>query len=139
MKKLLLSLAAASAALAGPVQADTIMIPQTKGQAKLARSLEGRVAGEPVDCIDLSRVRGSRIVNRTAIVYDAGSILYVNRPRGGAESLSDWDVMVTRPFGTRLCSVDTVQLFNSGSQTLSGIVFLGDFVPYRKARGAGAR
>jgi hypothetical protein len=130
MKKTLLALAAAAAAFA-PAQARPA--DPDKGERQLARSLEGRVAGEPVDCIDLHRVRSSRIINRTAIVYDAGGTLYVNRPRSGTRSLKDWDVMVTRPFGSRLCRVDTVQMYSPGSHILSGLVFLGDFVPYKRA------
>jgi len=102
------------------------------GEQRLARLLEGRVAGEPRDCIDLQRIRGSRIIDDTAIVYDAGSTLWVNRPRGGAEILDRRDVMVTRPFGTRLCSIDTVDLIDSGARFPRGFVSLGAFVPYRK-------
>jgi hypothetical protein len=133
MKKTLLTLAAAAAALA-PAQARS---PDPgKGERQLARTLEGRVAGEPVDCIDLHRVRSSRIINRTAIVYDAGGTLYVNRPRSGANSLKDWDIMVTRPFGSRLCRVDTVRMVSPDSHMLSGLVFLGDFVPYKRTERA---
>ena len=103
-------------------------------QAQLARELEGRVAGEPVDCIDLHRVRSSRIIENTAIVYDAGSTVYVNRPRSGADSLDRWDTMVVRPFGSRLCSVDTIRMIDPSSRMLTGIVFLGEFVPYRRVR-----
>lgn len=105
-----------------------------KGEAELAERLEGRVAGAPVDCINLRNVRGSSIIDDTAIVYNAGSTIYVNRPRSGAESLNKWDVMVSRPFGNRLCSVDVVQLRDSYSPVMSGLVFLGEFVPYRKVR-----
>lgn len=133
MKKALLILASAAAAFA-PAQAGSP--DPAKGERKLAQALEGRVAGEPVDCINLHRIRSSRIINRTAIVYDAGGTLYVNRPRAGASSLRDWDVMVTRPFGSRLCRVDTVQMFSPGSRMLSGVVFLGDFVPYKRVQRA---
>ena len=133
MKKTLLTLAAAAAAFA-PAQASSP--DPDKGERQLAQALEGRVAGEPVDCIDLHRIRSSRIINRTAIVYDSGGTLYVNRPRSGASSLKDWDVMVTRPFGSRLCRVDTVQMVSPGSHMLSGIVFLGDFVPYKRTERA---
>ena len=133
MKKMLLTLAAAAAAFA-PAQARS---PDPgKGERELARTLDGRVAGEPVDCIDLHRIRSSRIINRTAIVYDAGGTLYVNRPRAGASSLKDWDVMVTRPFGSRLCRVDTVQMYAPGLRMPSGVVFLGDFVPYKRVERA---
>ena len=116
-------LGAAPAAAAGP---------RLSPEAELAREIEGRVAGTPVDCVTLSRIRSSRIISRTAIVYDAGSTIYVNRPRGGAESLDHWDTLVIRPFGGRLCSVDTVDLYDSGSRMQTGFVSLGDFVPYRK-------
>ncbi len=104
-------------------------------QAQLAREIEGRVAGEPVSCIDLHRVRSSRVIEDTAIVYDMGRTIYVNRPRSGADSLDRWDTMVVRPFGTRLCSVDTVHMIDPTSRILTGIVFLGEFVPYRRERG----
>ncbi len=133
MKKIILILAAAAAAFA-PAQAKSP--DPDKGERKLAQALEGRVAGEPVDCIDLHRIRSSRIIDRTAIVYDAGGTLYVNRPRSGARSLRDWDVMVSKPFGSRLCRVDTIQMYSPGSNMLSGVVFLGDFVPYKRAERA---
>ena len=132
MRMSLLPLAALAAAAAAPAAAETLAM--SKGEAKLARELEGRVAGEPVDCIDLNRIRSSRIIDRTAIVYEVGQTLYVNRPRGGAESLNDWDVMVLKPFGGRLCSVDTVQLFDNGGRFQRGFVFLGDFIPYRRSK-----
>ncbi len=101
-------------------------------EAELARALEGRVAGEPVDCVDLRRVRSSRIITDTAILYDAGSTIYVNRPRSGAESLDRRDTMVTRLHTTRLCSIDTIQMVDAASRMMRGVVFLGDFVPYRR-------
>ena len=136
MRKALLALAAAAIA-AVPAQAETYTA--SKGEAKLARALEGRVAGEPVDCIDLRRIRSSRIIDGTAIVYDTGRTLYVNRPESGAEALDDWDVMVVKPFSSRLCSIDTVRLHDSGSRFMNGIVFLGEFVPYDRVRTAGRR
>ena len=103
-------------------------------EAELARAIAGRVAGEPVDCIDLHRIRGSRVISGTAIIYDAGNVLYVNRPENGAEELNQWDTMVTRTQTTRLCSIDTVTMVDPGSRAFSGVVFLGDFVPYRRVR-----
>ncbi len=108
--------------------------PRLNPEAQLARELEGRVAGEPVDCISLRQVRSSRIIDDTAIVYDAGSTIYVNRPRAGAESLDRWDILVTRLYSDRLCSIDTVRLVDQGSRFETGFVFLGDFVPYRRVR-----
>ncbi len=104
-------------------------------EAQLERALEGRVAGEPVDCINLQRVRGTRIIPDTAIVYEVGNVLYVNRPRAGARSLDESDTLVSRPFSNRLCSVDPVQLYDMSARMTHGVVFLGDFVPYRRVDG----
>lgn len=103
-------------------------------EAELARALEGRVAGEPVSCINLHRVRGTRIVTDTAILYEAGSTIYVNRPTAGSRSLNQWDALVTRTPSSQLCSVDTVTTVDLNAQVLRGVVFLGEFVPYRRVR-----
>ena len=126
MRKLI-TLLAGTLMLGGVAQAK----PQDP-EAQLAQALQGRVAGEPVHCIDLHRIHSSRIIDRTAILYDAGSVIYVNRPDNGADSLTQWDTMVTRTPSTQLCNVDTVTMIDRGSHSFSGVVFLGDFVPYRR-------
>jgi hypothetical protein len=101
-------------------------------EAELARVLEGRVAGEPVDCVDLRRIRSSRMISDTAILYDAGRTIYVNRPRAGSDSLNRWDTIVTRTPTGRLCSIDSVTVVDLPSNSMTGVVLLGEFVPYRR-------
>ncbi len=125
----LLLLSAATLA-AAPASAGPRVDPETR----LAQALEGRVAGEPVDCVNLSWVRSSRIIDDTAILFEAGGTIYVNRPRAGRESLDSWDTLVTRTHSSRLCSIDTVQLYDSAARMQTGTVFLGEFVPYRRPR-----
>jgi hypothetical protein len=120
---------AALIAAAAPVQAGAPMDPE----ARLAKALEGRVAGDPVKCIDLHRVRSTQIIDDTAILYDTGRTIYLNRPRAGADSLDRWDTLVTKLHSTELCSIDTVDLYDSAYRMQTGFVFLGEFVPYRKA------
>ena len=127
MRKLI-TLLAGTLMLGGVAQARQPQDPE----AQLAQALRDRVAGEPVHCIDLHRIRSSRIIDGTAILYDAGSVIYVNRPANGANELTQWDTMVTRTYTSQLCNVDTVTMIDRGSQTFSGVVFLGDFVPYRR-------
>lgn len=128
MRKAAIAIAAMAALLAGPaLQAK----PKMTGEQKLAKMLEGRVAGEPVDCISLSQTRNAQIIDRTAIVYDAGRTLYVNRPVN-ARNLDDDDVMVTRLHTGRLCKLDTVRLHDRSGHWYSGFVGLEQFVPYRK-------
>jgi hypothetical protein len=102
-------------------------------EAKLAKSLNGRLAGEPVDCVNLRDIKSSTIIDRTAILYETrGGTIYLNRPDAGRESLDDWDILVTRTHMNRLCSIDVVDLYDAGGRMWSGSVFLGQFVPYRK-------
>lgn len=112
----------------GPAQA-----ANPRGEAELERALEGRVAGEPVRCISLWGSNSSQIIDDTAILFRVGSTIYVNRPRAGADGLDRDDTMVTRLFGdSRLCNVDTVRTVDMHSGVQTGVVFLGEFVPYRR-------
>jgi len=130
----LLPLIAASLLIGGAAQAK----PGDR-EAELARALEGRVAGAPVHCIDLHRVRSSRIITDTAIIYDAGRVLYVNRPENGADELNQRDTLVTRTPSTRLCNIDTVTMIDPHTRVTTGLVFLGEFVPYRRVETGSAR
>ena len=120
------------AALVTSVVADAR--PRISPEAKLARALEGRVAGEPVDCVNLRNVRSSRVIEGTAILYETGSTIYVNYPEAGRESLNQWDALVSHPFSSRLCDVDVIKMVDLQSQMQTGLVFLGEFVPYRKVK-----
>lgn len=128
MRKLLFSLAAltmiAPAAHAAPGKT---------AEEKLAKALEGRAAGKPVDCIYLRDIRSSRIFDRTAILYELNNgTYYLNRPDAGASSLTWNDVLVTDTHSSQLCSIDVVRLYTNSPWMQSGFVNLGKFVPYRK-------
>lgn len=116
-------LAAAPAAHAGP---------RDDAETRIARAVEGRVAGEPVDCISLNRVRSSQMIDDEAIIFDAGSTIYVNRPRAGRESLDEQSTLISRTSESRLCSIDTMQVYDPALRTRTGVVFLGEFIPYRR-------
>lgn len=128
MRKTAIVLASLAALLASPA---AIAREKLTGEQKLAKMLEGRVAGEPVSCISLNRTQDSRIIDKTAIVYDSGNTIYVNRPRF-ADSLDDDDVMVTEIHGSQLCRLDTVRMHDRSGMWFSGFVGLENFVPYRK-------
>ena len=105
---------------------------------ELAKIVKDRVAGKPVHCIDLSQIRSTTIIDKTAIVYDMGGTIYVNRP-AYPESLDDDDILVTKTWGSQLCNVDIVQLASrTGGMWWRGFVGLGDFVPYTKPKPAPA-
>jgi hypothetical protein len=128
MRKIALVLAATAALATG-----TALQAREKltGEQQLAKLLEGRVAEKPVSCIPLSNTHDARIIDKTAIVYDWGNVIYVNRPRDARDLDSD-DIMVTDIHGSQLCSVDVVRMHDQSSHMFSGFVSLSDFVPYRR-------
>ena len=101
----LIPAAFAIAALASGVPAAA----NKSGEAKLAKMLEGRVAGKPVRCLDSSQRRNMEVVDRTALVFRDGSTLYVNRP-SGVQLLTWSDVPVFKVFGDQVCKNDIVHL-----------------------------
>jgi hypothetical protein len=101
------------------------------GEQQLAKMLEGREAGRPVSCISTFSTHDTRVIDKTAIVYDAGSVIYVNRPRY-PQSLDSDDVMVTELHGSQLCRMDTVRMHDRTNLWYRGFVGLEDFVPYRR-------
>jgi hypothetical protein len=131
--KALLTLAAITAAgvLAAPALAD-----RPTGEEKLARMLEGRVAGEPSSCVNTLRGASVQIIDRTAIVVRDGRTLWVNRT-AHPQSLDSDDYLVIRHMGggSRLCRLDNVTTQDRTGNFFTGAVFLEDFVPYRRAEG----
>lgn len=132
MRALLTAASLALLALPGAAMAEDK--PYPKGEAELAKMLEGRVAGKPVKCLPTYAMDNSTVIDKTAIVYRSGSKLYVNRPRGGADQLSDDEILVTKIYGSQLCNVDKIDLVDRTSRMWSGFVVLGDFVPYTKVK-----
>ena len=132
MRHLIPALFAAAALAASPTaSAREKLAPEDQ----LAKLLEGRIAGEPQDCLPLTSLRSSQIIDKTAIIYRVGSTLWVNRPDGGASSLDDDDILVLKTSGSQLCSIDSIQLHDRSSQKYSGFDSLGKFVTYRRVKG----
>lgn len=107
--------------------------------ARLQKILANRVAGRPTNCISLSGSQSSEIIEGKAIVYRVGGTIYVNEPRSGAASLHYDDILVTRTYGSELCSVDSVNLVDRASRFPRGFVILGKFVPYERVKPAPSR
>ena len=120
--------------LAGATLAATpaLAAPNLTGEQQLAELLKGRVAGKPVSCISVLDARESTVIDRTAIVFDAGSVLYVNRPRDAAQ-LDSSKILVTKSSTGQLCNVDIVTLRDHSNMMFSGSVGLEEFVPYTRA------
>ena len=102
---------------------------------ELAKALEGRAEGAPVDCLNLRDIRSSRIIAGIGILYETNNrTVYLNRPDAGASSLRWGQTLVTDTHSSRLCSIDTVKLYDTSLHMQSGFVGLGKFVPYVKPK-----
>lgn len=103
----------------------------TRGEALLAKILDGRVAGEPTNCIARFPTARMSIIDGTAIVVRQAGKIYVNVPVD-PDRLDDSDVLITRSFGSRLCNTDIIQTASRGSGFVNGGIFLNEFVPYSR-------
>jgi hypothetical protein len=127
-----LATAAATLALCAPLGAAAD--EPSRGERELAEILEGRVAGEPVDCLNDAESDRMQVVDGTAFVFRHGRTIYVNRPRG-AEILDDNDLPVFHQFSSRLCRLDQVELRDRISAMPGPVIVLEAFIPYTKTAG----
>jgi len=119
------------------IAAPAIAAPRDTPDVQLEKALAGRAAGKPVNCITLSGVDGTQIIDGRAILYRDGGRLYLNVPRAGADQLRRDDILVTHTIGSQLCSIDVVQLVDRDSRFPRGFVSLGQFVPYTRVKHPG--
>ena len=107
-------------------------IEMTKGEKKLAKLIEGRVAGEPVRCIRSMPNDRLTVIDDTAYVYGRGKTIYVQKTRH-PDRIDRDDVLVQRRFSSsQLCRLDVVTAVDRFSGIFSGPIFFDDFVPYTR-------
>ena len=83
---------AAFGMLSSPVLADE-NAQMTRGEEKLAKLLDGRVAGEPQSCIRTLGSRNLSQIDGTALTYRDGDTVWVNYTRN-PDSIDDRDIMI---------------------------------------------
>ena len=109
----------------------------TRGEQKLAKLLDGRVAGKPQSCIRTLGNRNLQQIDGTALTYRDGDTIWVNYTRSPG-NIDDRDIMVIDRFsGSSLCRTDQVKLVDRINGFLAGVLFLDDFIPYTKADSEG--
>lgn len=106
----------------------------TKGEERLAKLLEGRVAGQPVSCIRTLLRDRMQIIDGTAYVYGSGNTIYVQRTQE-PDRIDDSDTLVTNRFSaSQLCRLDTMTTIDRFTGIFTGAVFFDDFVPYTREK-----
>jgi hypothetical protein len=130
MKHLTSILAGAAIALAATAAAASPTSEQ--GEARLARMLEGRTAGEPVSCITTMNSNKMQVIDEVALVYDAGKTIYVARPVDPRQLKRNDAIVMDRFSGTQLCVQEPMRTVDRYDGYPTGAVFLKEFVPYTK-------
>jgi len=131
LSRLLVAAAVLSFAGAAAHTADQVDKNTQENEAKLAHKLEGRTAGEPVSCIPLQRLNELEVIYGVALVYETGDIIYVSRPTH-PEDLRRNDVVIVDRHTSQLCNSDVIKTVDRDVGFVTGVLFLGKFVPYRK-------
>ena len=107
---------------------------QERGEAQLARMLGDRIAGQQVECFHWTNATRPVVIDRVALVYDTGPILYVARP-ANAELLDPRDtIRVTRSSSQRLCTRDKFYVVTLEGGLITGRAEIEGFVPYTRPR-----
>lgn len=119
-------LAAAGCAHSGPYREGE----RERGEARLETMIRGKVAGKPQSCISAYLSSHLHVIDRTALVYDAGDTIWVSRPLD-PNMLRPGDILVIERTSGQLCKHDIVRTIDQSMHIMTGVVFLGDFVPYR--------
>ncbi|MFN3863781.1 MAG: hypothetical protein ACK4RT_05805 [Erythrobacter sp.] len=108
--------------------------PLTKGEKRLAKLLEGRVAGDPVRCIRTFPNQPMETIEKTAYVYGRGDTIYVQRTRN-PDDIDEDDALVTQRFSaSELCRFDQATTVDRVLGFFTGAVFFEDFVPYTRLK-----
>lgn len=115
-------------------EAADVSAPATKGEKRLAKLLDGRVAGEPMRCIRALPSQRVQTIDGVAYVYGSGATIYLQRTRN-PDQISDNDVLVTRRFeASQLCRLDVATTIDRVLGQFTGAVFFEDFVPYTRVK-----
>ncbi len=128
MRKLIFAMAATTLALTGGA-ASAGQSTIEKGEARLAKMLDGRVPGEPVSCISTMGRDRLQVIDETAVVYDGGKTIYVARPSDRNQLESNDVLVIERTSGTQLCTMDVIRTIDRTSGFMTGAVFLDNSCP----------
>lgn len=105
----------------------------TEKQAdRLEAALEGKVAGEPVNCV--TRYPGASLtaISESVLLYRvSGRLIYRNDLIGGCTGLGRGDTLIIKPTGSQYCRGDIARSADLAIGSITGGCALGSFTPYR--------
>lgn len=97
--------------------------------------LAGRVAGAPVNCIDLSGIAAAEIVDARTILYRRTERrIWRTAPDGACPGLAPDRLLVAEVQGLRLCQGDRFRVRTRQGSTVGATCRFARFTPYDRAR-----
>jgi hypothetical protein len=89
-----------------------------KQLAEIADALKGLTPGEPVSCIDQTRVRNVKKFEGTILYQYSRRQIYRNDVNGGCHGLRYGDPIVSRTTTSQLCRGDIIHTFSPGTPNM---------------------
>ena len=103
-----------------------------KQAARLEAALQGKVAGEPVSCVNRYPAASLTAISDSVLLYRvSGRLVYRNDLIGSCSGLSRGDTLVVRTYGTQYCRGDMARSADLVTGSITGGCALGSFTPYR--------
>jgi hypothetical protein len=100
--------------------------------ADLNDALKGLTPGQPVSCIDQSRIRDVRKFTNTILYVYSQREVYRTTTTPGCSGLRYGDIIVSRTVSDQLCRGDIIHTRAPEGAGPTGSCALGAFVPYRR-------
>ena len=92
----------------------------------------GRIAGKPVNCVQLQPSSGPTILDDKTIIYQpVGRRIWRTTPRGRCP-LDPSATLVLFAYGSQICRNDRFRVLQPGNSIPSNICLFDRFVPYVK-------
>ena len=128
----LIAAALASCTTSPPQQ----LVRNDRAEAHLQKLITGKVPGKATSCLPIGRSDNMIVIDDNTVFYRAGSRLYRQDFRGGnCYGLgSGHYALVTKQFGSSLCSGDIARVMDVSNGFTVGSCVVGDFVPYSPIR-----
>ena len=107
--------------------------PAAPRKDALADALAGRVAGQPVECVEKSRLDGPQIIDEKTLIYrESGRRIWRNDLIGPCPGLRPMDTLIVDIYGSQLCRNDHFRALEPGTHIPGAYCRLGLFTPYDK-------
>ena len=108
--------------------------PDPAVAARLQQLIAGKVAGEPLHCLQTYRSNDMVAIDTSTLVFRDGGRVYVNRLRDPCPQLTNPSyTLITRQFGgTGLCSGQIAEVANLQTGMIAGSCVIGEFIPYTR-------